>query len=216
MSRTDTNKNASKVKSPVRYYVTFGGDGVFSYWDSEAKTRVTLGSEVEFIVMDTRSAITGWNDDAAARVYSNRVKSTVKEELTVRCGASTLVKGMYADVKEKIKAVGGKFCTEVFALMNIGGEFEPVQLDLSGASLGCWMTFIDELGGPWAVYAFKVTTSLGDQKKKGSVKFFEVKFATAELDAELNEAANAFNDDFLQPYLSAGTVAAQEEMAAAV
>jgi hypothetical protein len=213
MSRTSTNKSGNKVANPVNYYISFGGDGVFSYWDKEAKQKVTLGSDVEFVVMDTRSAITGWNDDAKGRVYSNKVKSTVKEELTVRCGAATLAKGLYADIKEKVKSVGGKFCIEVFALMKIDDEFQPVQIDLSGAALGCWMSFVDELGGPWAVYAFTIKTALGEQKKKGSVKFFEVKFSTDELTSEVNEMANAFNDDMLQPYLMSVTTQSPEEAA---
>lgn len=213
MSRTDKT-NSGKVASPVKYYISFSGQsGVFSYWDSEAKQRVTLGADIEFVVMDTRSAITGYNDEAQARVFSNRVKSTVKEELNVRCGNTVVAKGMYNDIKEKVKAFGGKFCTEVFALMKIDDEFQPVQIDFSGASLGCWMSFVDTLGGPWAVYAFKITTSLGDQKKKGSVKYFEVNFATEELDAELNEMANAFNDDMLQPYLMSGSSTPEESVA---
>lgn len=205
MSRTSKTNSADRVPSPVRYYVSFSGErGTFSYWDSANKERVDLGSNIEFVIMDTRSAIAGWSDEANARIYSNRVKSTVKEELTVRCGTSILAKGMYADIKEKIKDKGAKFCTEVFALMLINEEYQPVQIDLTGAALGCWMKFVDELGGPWALYAFKIVTSLGEKKKKGRVEYVEVNFATAELDSELNEQANNFNDDALQPYLNAG------------
>ena len=207
MSRTNQNGNSPRVPSPIRYYVSWSGEkGQFSYWDGEAKKRVELGPDTEFVVMDTRSAISGFNDEAQARVFSNRVKSTTKEEFNVRCGNNVIAKGFYADIKEKVKAEGGKFCTEVFALMNIDGDFQPVQIDIMGAALGCWMTFVDTLGGPWAIYAFKINTSLGDKKKKGRVEYFEVSFATEELTSELNEMANAFNDDMLQPYLNAGVV----------
>ena len=205
MSRTTKRNETVRVPSPIRHYVSFSGErGTFSYWDGESKERVDLGSNLEFVIMDTRSSVVGWNDAANARIYSNRVKSVVKEELTVRCGDTILGKGMYADIKEKVKAEGGKYATQVFALMLINDEYQPVQIDLSGAALGCWMKFVDELGGPWALYAFKITTSLGEKKKKGRVEFFEVNFATAELDADLNEQANNFNDDSLQPYLNAG------------
>jgi hypothetical protein len=158
--------------------------------------------------MDTRSAITGWNDAANARIFSNRVKSVANEELSVRCDKQTLAKGLYSAIKAEIVNAGGKFCTEVFALMKIAGEFAPVQLDLSGASLGCWMAFVESLGGNWAIYKDLITTKLGEQKKKGRVTFFEVAFGVAPLPEEADEMANTFNDDKLQPYLNAG--AAQE------
>lgn len=203
MSRTSKNNNANRVPSPIRYYISFSGErGTFSYWDSANKERVDLGSDINFVVLDTKSAITGWNDAANARIYSNRVSSVTKEELSVKCGNTVLVKGMYADIKEKIKAEGGKFCTEVFALVDIGGEYQPAQIDLTGVSLGCWMSFVDELGGSWATYAFLISTSKGEQKKKGRVEFIEVKFKASDLPSDLNEMANAFNDDMLQPYLA--------------
>ena len=205
MSRT-SQTNSNRVPSPIRYYVSFSGEkGTFSYWDSANKERVDLGSEVEFVVMDTRSAITGWNDAANAKIFSNRVKSVVNEELTVRCDKQTLAKGLYSAIKGDIVNAGGKFCTEVFALMKINGEFAPVQLDLSGASLGCWMAFVEGLGGSWAIYKDLITTKLGEQKKKGRVTFFEVAFGTAPLSEDANELANAFNDDKLQPYLNNST-----------
>jgi hypothetical protein len=205
MSRTSTNTNYSRVPNPVRYFISYSGaNGTFSYWDKDAKERVEIGNSVDLVLMDTRSAVTGWSEEFGGRIFSNRVKSTTKEQFNVRCGKNAISEGLWADIKDRVKTAGGKFCTDVFALANVNGSWEPVQLELSGASLGDWMTMLDEVGGRNSLYSVVLTMSKGEQKKKGAVKFFGLTFSNAELDSKLSEQANIFNDDMLQPYLSEG------------
>lgn len=207
MSRTSTNSNANRVPTPVKYFVSFTKEGDFSYWNKEVGERVSLGETIKFVLMDTRSAVGGWHevDGVGARVFSNRVKSTVDEELVVRSGKETLAKGLWADIKDKAKGAGGKFCTELFVLVEIDGKLEPVQMDFMGSALGDWMTFVEELGGKWAIYKSLVVASKGEKRKKGSNVYYGINFTTEELSAESSDAANAFNDDQLQPYLNSGT-----------
>jgi len=205
MSRTSTNSGANRVPNPVRYFVSFSGaTGTFSYWDREAKEKVDLGESVDMVLMDTRSAVTGWNEEHGGRIFSNRVKS-ITEEFTVRCGKETLNVGLWSAIKDEVKSNGGKFCTEAFCLMNIEGVWEPVQLDFSGASLGDWMTFVESVGGKWNLYQNVISITKGEQKKKGAVKFFGLTFKQGELPTELSDEANTFNDDMLQPYLKGKT-----------
>jgi hypothetical protein len=204
MSRTSVNNNANRVPSPVKYYISFTGEGQFSYWDGDAKVRKSLGESIDFVVMDTRSAVGGFSEPHNAKIYSNRVQSVTKEELNVRCGKETLVKGFWGEIKDRAKAVGAKFCTEVFALVNVNGVFEPAQIDFMGSSLGDWMSFMDEIGGKWAMYQSVVTATKGDQRKKGKTIYYAVNFSTSDLPEEVAEQANTFNDDKLQPYLTAG------------
>lgn len=212
MSRTSQNSSANRVPSPIKFYVTFNQDGEFVYYDVDKKERVSLGSTLDFVVMDTRSSIGGFNKAANARIYSNNVKSVVTEEVTVKCGKETLQKGLWADIKDKAKAQGAKFCTKVFALAKINGELQPVELDLTGSALGDWMSFVEELGGKWATYSSTIRASKGEERKSGKNIYYGVAFSLEPLDPVDNEMANAFNDDMLQPYLAPRE--AQEEAVA--
>lgn len=205
MSRTSTGSNVNRVPSPVKYFVAFNQEGNFSYWDKDTKERVSLGESVSFVVMDTRSAVGGWSDANSARIYSNKVKSVVTEEFTVRCGKETLQKGLWADIKDKAKGAGAKFCTEVFALMQINGELQPVQIDFMGSSLGDWMNFVEEMGGPWSVYKSLIVATRGEERKKGKTLYYGINFTTEDLDTEASTAADEFNDNKLQPYLNNST-----------
>mgnify|MGYP006087222717 CR=1 FL=1 len=205
MSRTSAGNNVNRVPTPVKYFVSFAGEkGEFTYWDKEAAERVSLGESIEFVVMDTRSAVGGWSDPNQARIFSNRVKSVVTEELVVRCGKETLQKGLWANIKDAAKADGAKFCTEVFALVSIGGTLQPAQIDFMGSVLGDWMNFTEEMGGPWSVYKSKVVATKGEQRKKGKTLYYAVNFTTEDLTSEDSAQADEFNDDKLQPYLNAG------------
>ena len=203
MSRT-SQTNSNRVPSPVKFYINFNQDGEFVYYDAEKKERVSLGSDLDFLVMDTRSAVGGFNKALDARIYSNMVKSVVTEEVTVKCGKETIDKGIWAEIKDRVKAKGAKFCTKVFALAKINGTLEPVELDFMGSAIGDWMSFIEELGGKWATYSSTISATKGEERKSGKNIYYGVAFSLKPLDPADNDAANAFNDDKLQPYLNAG------------
>jgi len=213
MSRTSVRTN--RVVSPVKFYLTFSGDTGFSYWDGLKKERMSLGDTINFVALDTRSTVVGFSEAANSRVFSNRVQSLANEELTVRCGTNVVAKGLWADIKEKVKAFGGKFCTEVFALVEVNGEYQCAKIDFSGATLGDWMDFVESVGGKWNIYKSLITVTKGEERKKGRVTFHGVAFETGELPVDVNDAANAFNDDVLQPYLSVVVATAPVEDSAA-
>lgn len=205
MSRTSKPSSVNRVPSPVRYFLRYSGQtGTFSYWDRDKQVQVDLGTSIDIVMLDTRSAVSGWCEDEAhkGRIYSNRVKASSKEVLNVRCGKVTLATGLWSEIKDKVKASGGKFCTEIFALANINGNWEPVQLDLTGGALGDWMTVLDNAGGKYALYNSVLTVGKGEQKKKGSVKYFGLSVTEGSLANDLADRANEFNDDMLQPYLA--------------
>ena len=74
-----------------------------------------------------------------------------------------------------------------------------------GSILGDWMSFVEEMGGPWSVYKSLIVATKGEQRKKGRTVFHAVDFTTEDLDVETSAAADEFNDDKLQPYLNSGT-----------
>lgn len=199
MSRTNTN--TKRNPNPVNLYISFNGDGNFVYWDAKQQGRASFGPSIDLVLMDTRSTIAGFSKADNARIYANRVSALTKERLVVKAGEKVIAEGMYADIKNDIKAAGGKFATEAYALVVVDGELRPATITFTGEALRCWMDFMDEIGGKYAAYAYLVTASKGEEKKAGKNSYFSVKFSMSDLPAEYAEAANAFNDDYLQPFL---------------
>ncbi len=198
MSRTDV-PTSNRIKSPLKYYIEFGGaEGIWAYWDGEKNVRTDT---LEFVVMDVRSSIGGWSDANNCRINSNIVKSTVKNPLTVRAGKAVLAEGLYAEIKNDVVAAGGKFVTNIFAMAKIDGDWTPVDIQLSGACLRDWSAFVEASGSIFKVYEGVVSASRGEQQKKGSVKYFTPNFVLSEIPEGVAAAADEFCKDKLIPYL---------------
>lgn len=198
MSRT-TSSSAVRVPSPVKYYLRFkGSTGEVTYWNGSDE--VALGS-IDLVFVDRRSSVGGWSDEHQSKIYSNMVKST-KEELVVKTDGKELIKGVYADIKAAISDLGGKFVSNIFAIALIDGEYAPVNLQFSGSSLSAWSDFIEEQK-IFNLYNVLLTVSKNpEQKKKGAVKFYVPQFAMADLPEDMALAADDFDRNKLQPYLT--------------
>lgn len=197
MSRTDT-QTSNKIKSPIKYYIEFGGaEGIWAYWDGEKNVRF---DNLEFVVMEVRSSIGGWSDSNNCRIHSNIVKS-VKSPFSVKAGRVTLIEGLYADIKNEVIAAGGKFVTNIFAMAKIDGDWTPVDIQLSGACLRDWTAFVEASGNVFKVYEGVVSASRGEQQKKGSVKYFTPNFVLSEIPEGVAAAADEFCKETLIPYL---------------
>ncbi len=197
MSRVDA-PTSNRIKSPVKYYIEFGGsEGVWAYWDGEKNVRADA---LEFVVMDVRSSIGGWSESNNCRIHSNIVKST-QTPFVVRAGKVVLVEGPYADIKNEVVAAGGKFVTNIFALAKIDEAWVPVDIQLSGACLRDWSKFVESTG-LGNIYNSSVSASKGEQQKKGAVKYFTPTFTAGALDPEVATTADEFCREKLIPYLN--------------
>lgn len=199
MGRTDTSNTASRIKSPVKCYISFSGEtGVFSYWDNTEKKNVAL-EDLDMIVMDTRVSISGWSDENNCRIFSNYFRTT-KEKITVRAGDKDLLTGTYAEDKVKIKELGGKYQINIFALVDINGDWVPAVLQLSGSSLAAWSTFT-ETNKIWDVYKSLLVVRKGPQQKKGRVLFHTPEFSLEALTDKVSGMADTVYKEYVKPYL---------------
>jgi hypothetical protein len=198
MSRTETQQS-NKIKSPIKYYLEFGGaEGIWAYWDGEKNVRL---DSLEFVVMDIRSSIGGWSDANNCRIYSNMVKST-KSPFVVKAGKTVLIEGPYADIKNEVVAAGGKFVTNILAMAKIDSIWVPVDIQLSGACLRDWSAFVEKSGSIFEVYKGVVSASRGEQQKKGAVKYYTPDFVLGEMPEGVDVVADKFCADLLMPYLN--------------
>lgn len=200
MGRSDV-KESSRIKSPVKRYIKFGGEsGVFSYWDGEKN--VTM-DKLDMVVLDVRSSVSGWSDSIGARIFSNYFRS-VSDVVNVRAGDKDILSGAYSEKKGDIENAGGKFQSNVFALVDIDGEWVPSVLQLTGSGLGSWIKFVDE-NKMFSIYKSLVSVTCGDKQKKGRVEFFSPVFTLEPLPDKLSEQANDFHRSSLKPYLEQGS-----------
>ena len=201
MSRTEQT-NSNKVPSPMALYLEFKGDrGVFSRWDGEQQKNVEY-DEIRCVFMDSRSSITGWNDENKGRVYSNLVKFTKEEPFFVSVNRVKLCNGLYKDIKKEIEGVGGKFTTNLFVMAEIDGEWVPTVLQLHSTTLSNWSDYVEK-NTMKKVYTQIVTIKRAkDQMKKGKIVWYPLDISGEDLPEEVGDLADRFCDEQLMPYLN--------------
>lgn len=196
--------------------------GSLTFYDSESKQNVTVVSPVgewdkdvtydakppfKFIILDVLSVIGGFNEPTESGIWSNEIRSTRDEKFVVRTKKGILHEGYYADIKEAIKADGGKFGNSVYLAYNDGGEWKLGNLKLIGAGV---RPFFDFKEGVSFDREPGVAIAGWTALKKGRNEYFEPVFKSWSLsDADL--AAAVALDESLQQFLSAPPAASNDE-----
>ena len=108
MSRSNQTSTSS---NPSQRFIEWGGEeGILSYWDKDLKESITVNPPFTVMVLDELSTITGYDGKNKCGVYSNEIKDTKTEVLTVKSfKGGEIAKGLYADIKDKIKPMDYKY-----------------------------------------------------------------------------------------------------------
>jgi len=165
MARSDAYKTA--VESPVTAYLNWSSnDKCFTYWNKETSQMSKVALPVTLIHFDEFATIKGFHDKSNSSIFSNEVKSTKFEELTVRSyKGGELAKGLYADIKAKVNEIGGSYHTSLYALSN--GKI--INIAMKGAVVQAWSEFTKENRKNFLGNFIEINSSL--DAKKGSVKY---------------------------------------------
>jgi hypothetical protein len=137
-----------QIKNPCTKFIQFkADDGHFEYWDKELNEgkggKVIVELPIRFIVLDQLSTIKGFCKADESGFVSNEVHN-LKTKLNVRSfGGNFKAVGEYNDIKDEIKAAGGKFCKSVYVCLK-GTGFELANFQFLGASLGPWIEFANK------------------------------------------------------------------------
>ncbi len=131
------------LSNPCEKWIGFkGSSGKFQYWDKEKEKEVELQLPLKFIVLDEMVKISGYNNATDSGIYSNEVKSTRKEQLHVRTWkGGEEIKGLYADIKDSIVRMGGKFTRSIYVALVTGKDVELANLELRGAAFSGWLAW---------------------------------------------------------------------------
>lgn len=199
MSRS---RPTTSEKNPAsRWFEWSGQDGTLYYYDKEAKAKVTVDLPITFLALDRMAAVGGWHDESQSGIYSNAVHSTQKDPLVVKAFKSngTLAEGFYADIKDKVKRVGGHYVSICYVgYKDADGQLVLGAVKFKGAALRSWMDFSKEAGDKLFQDAFTIDGY--DEGKKGSITFRVPTFTLASV-SEATDAAAAKLDAQLQAYL---------------
>lgn len=211
MSRTTETSN--KKKSPIKFWLSFKADSgkvVYTQKNEDGEYQDVLLDELEFVLMDSRASIAGWDDESSSRIFSNLVRYTKDESFQVRSKKGVLVEGVYSDIKDKVVALGGKFCTNLFVLAKINGVFEPCVFQVSKTSQAAWSKFT-EGKKLYDLYNVLVKVTKGEEGKKGKIKFVYPAFESTNVDPTLSDMADDFDKNELQPYLMGETAEKEKD-----
>jgi len=177
-------------------------DKCFSYYDRETSTNILIPLPFKFLVLDELHTVKGWNDASQSQINSNEVKWISKDIMTVKpFKGNEIAKGLYKDIKEKVKAAGAHYVKSVYCMLEDGSI---ANLQLKGAACQSYGDFTQKtrsrLSDEW------VEVSNFVEGKKGAVKYTtpDFKFSNSISDSDSDLADEAFNtlEAYLKTYLS--------------
>lgn len=144
-SRRTLNANEGKFSNPATKFLNWkSNDKCFAYYDKEKGEKgenVQVSLPFKFQFLEHFSTIKGWNDPTKTGIYSNEIMFTSKEELDVKTFKGLeIAKGLYKDIRSKVRDAGGKYHRSVYVL-DANGEI--VNIQMKGAVVSAYSVFID-------------------------------------------------------------------------
>lgn len=191
---------ATTTNPCTRFYSWSGSKGVLKYYDKEAKKDIEVEGNFTFLLLDSLSTISGYHEPSKSSIYANEIRDTRKDKLVVKSfKGGVLVEGLYADIKDRAKTLGGRFTASLYIAYRDGEELKIGNIAFTGAALGEWMDFAKHNKGPLDTMAVQIDGTKGGQK--GSVKYKVPTFALIGVQPKTQDDAIAL-DRQLQEYLA--------------
>jgi len=225
--------------NPATKWISWSGNtGTLSYYDKETQENVVVDFPFTFLLLDEFTTVKGFNEKAKKGIYSNEVRDTTKQILSVKCDGETIAKGLYKEIKEKVVEAGGGYAKSCYiaykgedgklAIGNItfsgssfgGGTHQPADKNMKDIEIGAWLSFSKAHAAN--LYTKAVVIEGKDDRicTQGVVKFHVPKFklieVTKETDAEaiaLTQVLKAYMDEYFKKVES---VHEEEKIAQAV
>ena len=205
MSTTSNRRAAFQQPqtNPSQKFIEWkSNDKAFSFYDKETKENVSIPLPFKFLVLDELHTVKGWNDASSSQINSNEVKFISRDEMVVKpFKGNEIAKGLYKDIKEKIKAAGGHYVKSVYCMLEDGSI---ANLQLKGAACQSYGDFTaktrSRLTDEWVVVDKAI------DGKKGAVKYTTPGFAfdksLSESEADLADEAYNTLEAYLKTYLT--------------
>lgn len=201
MARSDAYN--TKAQSPVTLYASWSSnEKAFSFYNKEKGENELLKLPLKLVHLDEMATIKGYHDASQSGLYSNEVRSTRNEVLNVRSfKTGEIVSGIYADIKAKVQAAGGKYNQSIYFYHN--GNI--INISLQGAALQAWSEFTKDARKNRSLLDNYILIEAAADMKKGSVKYsipvFKVGTTIAKEDSKASDASyDTLNAYFAERY----------------
>jgi hypothetical protein len=198
-----------RTQSPVKkFFKVRAGTGDVAYYDKAQAKDITVDTPFEFIVLDVLNTVGGFHEPTNSGIYSNEVRD-VKSVLSVRSKNGPLIEGPYNQIKDRLKALGGRFANSVYIAYYEDGAWVLGNINFVGASVSEWFDFTK---GKYLDSDPGVAITGFEARKKGRTDYFVPVFESWTVPGDLLAEASEL-DEALQAYLEASLSRRNEEPA---
>lgn len=191
--------NIEIVNPAEKFYSWDATKGIFKNYNKESKENEETKLPFTFLVLDTLNTCKGYSDKDQSGYWSNEVRDTNTDILTVHTSKGVIAKDLYAAVKANPNCIGLKYSQSVYIGLLKDNELSLSNIQFTGAALSSWITFRKEHGNSLFKGAIEVAKSTTG--KKGAtvyqIPLFNKKEVSEEIDAKAKEL-----DKILQEYLT--------------
>lgn len=142
MSRRTLSEKKGQSTNPAKRFLNWkSNDKEFAYYDKEKNENISVPLPFKFQFLEHFSTVKGWNDANQTGIYSNEVMFTSKEEINVRMfNGMEVAKGIYSDIRSKVRDAGGKYHRSVYALDEKG---DIINIQMKGSVVSAYSVFMD-------------------------------------------------------------------------
>lgn len=209
MSLSNPNEQLQNVAKI--FYQWSGDNGNFKYYDKETKKNISVEVSAKkpftFIILDSLATIKGYSDSESCGFWSNEVKDTKSEALTVRTKSGIQASGLYADIRDSIKAKGAKYCQSTYIAIKSEEGLVIANIQFLGSALKAFTDFskINKVMGT----AIQIKSTI--EGKKGKTTFQIPVFNTLKISEKTLVEATALDvelQEYLKLYLAKNASAA--------
>lgn len=137
------SRSNPRLKNPcTRWFDWDGEKGLVKYYDKEAEENVEIPLPFTFLALDEMAKVTGWDEPRNEKIFSNEVRNTGQEALSVKADGKEIARGMYGDIKGTVEDRGGNYTASLYlAYKGEDDELKIGNLALKRSSLRAWLEF---------------------------------------------------------------------------
>lgn len=192
------------VENPAtKFFEWDAKNGNIKYWDKEQEREITVDLPFHFLMLDMLTTIKGFHNRSESGIYSNEVRS-LDQIIKVKAFEGGLIaEGKYDNIKDTIKAAGGKFAKSIYIGYNENGTMQIGNITFKGASLGPWIDLEKKVGRRTLEEKAVVITD-SRHESNGSIEYEVPVMKVRNVKPESNKRAIAL-DEKLQEYLEKKT-----------
>lgn len=131
-----------RTASPVRkHFKLRASTGDVVYYDKSQSKEIEIAIPFSFIVLDVLNSVGGFHEPSNSGIWSNEFRSGSRDVVKVRNKNGVLAEGVYNQIKDTLKAAGGKFANSVYIAYKEGDETALGNITFIGASVSEWFDF---------------------------------------------------------------------------